>query len=229
VLLSFRWLTPSSDVFSFGRLLHRVLTGQRPLSGVSQRATAKLFAEFGLLWEPAWDGTTLKSLRSLSRECLAFDLKARPHSKDVHQEVSMLLEHAHTVPEMGHPSCFSDPRQSSTQLSLSFNPLEDGMPILDCSAAFKSLITGDCIGLHLIDMACDPERLQLKVQLEAQLCGRAELKADTMQTSVELRFPTSEGPPVEVDAICSMCPMLSHKSCMVMLMQDVQFRTPTPL
>jgi len=45
---------PSSDVFSFGRLLHRVLTGQKPLAGISKQRSVQIFAEHGLLWTPAW-------------------------------------------------------------------------------------------------------------------------------------------------------------------------------
>jgi len=124
-LLSCQHVQLSSDVFSFGRLLHRVLIGQTPLAGISMRRTVQTFAEHGLLWTPAWhDNTYLRDLvgsaQRLSQKCLMVKAEARPSIRDVHQDVCSLQREFHATPS----HTLHTEQSGRQQLSMSFDPFD---------------------------------------------------------------------------------------------------------
>jgi len=226
VLLNTSRLSPASDVFSFGRLFHRVLSGQRPLFGIKHATSARLFAAHSLVWMPAWGGAKWNHVRSLCHQCIAFEKEARPPMTDVHQEVRMLLEQAHITHKPIHPLGISGCEHNCQQLSFTFDLDEEGLPIIDCSTAFKMLIGAECMGLDLLEVACDPTLVTLLVQLELQLCAKPDTRSEVMQTELKFCFPTRGGSPLEVRAICSRNPRLSEIPFMTFSMQDVQMSAP---
>eukprot|EP00747_Dinoflagellata_sp_TGD_P106650 gnl/TRDRNA2_/TRDRNA2_169912_c0_seq2.p1 gnl/TRDRNA2_/TRDRNA2_169912_c0~~gnl/TRDRNA2_/TRDRNA2_169912_c0_seq2.p1 ORF type:complete len:321 (+),score=12.32 gnl/TRDRNA2_/TRDRNA2_169912_c0_seq2:52-963(+) len=82
--------SPHADVFSFGRVLYFILTGQTPLSKIDVAAIktlAKSCRVHPLLWPEVGNGGYVSHAqsRSLCEDCTAFDPSMRPGIVTVHQ------------------------------------------------------------------------------------------------------------------------------------------------
>jgi len=143
--------------------------------------------------------------------------------KDVYQDVCRLVQQSCFAPNSLMPVVASGGEENYEQrLSITFDIFGEQMPVVHCSAAFKTLISSVCIGLNLADMACEPDMFELYVQMELQLYSDDDTRTDTVQTELTFRFPCSTGPPVEVCAICSRDPVLSQEPYMTIIMQGAQ-------
>jgi len=207
---------PSSDVFSFGRVLHCVLTGQMPLTGVRERATAQLFFNQGIVWTPCWYEQTLLSQRAriLSQKCLKVCEADRPSSKYIHDYIQKMLKYSSEQP-------MYTPRNPCDMLSFSIgvDVLEDKMPIL-WSSSLPAVLGKATIHENLLDMAVQPHIVSHWIQLHVQLIADSNMRKDVMQTQFSFRLPLASGAFVEMCAIC--VPKDWSEPEMEICMQDVR-------
>jgi len=193
---------PSSDVFSFGRILHRVLTSQTPLTGVREKSTVELFFTRGILWTPCWYGQSLLSQQAhiLSNKCLQMDEALRPSAKDVHERIKLMQKYSSLCQDQLIDIVPS--QHDQLRFSITFDALDTGMPIVDCSLSLQALMSNVCIEGDLLDIVTEPEKLFCWVQLHVQLLADSKTSKDVMQTEFSFQFCTGTGNCVQLCAIC---------------------------
>jgi len=214
---------PSSDVFSLGRLLHRVLTGERPLSGISEKWTMQLFATQGLLWMPTWYGDSVmcNTARWISSKSVLVDQSMRCSMKDIHTEMQTVLARAFL--EQLSSVNLSSAECDEPSFSISVNVLDTGMPILQCSGAFRRLTDDTCIGVKLLDVAQNPRLLHMWIQLHVQLLADFKAQEDSLQTEFSFAWPNSRGTVTKMCAICQ--PLQWEEPEMVISIRNVRMIT----